>query len=518
MILFYLITLIVFLISYNIYRFYKKLIRSSKVPTINDGFFLFQNQIYRINLTDLFKQVQIIGERTNEVGGLAKFFVGPLLVHVVTTPDDASTVLSSCMEKMFVYSMVEPYFGCELIGAPYSIWKTNRRLINHAFKQNILDGYYDFFNKQAKRLSDAMSTEINKESDFRNIISRILLEISCQTMMGIDVNNKDAITDNYVKALNRVIEILVVRFMRPWLMIDSIFYWTSLKKEQDQCLKQMWNLSDQLVKLRKAEHIKRLKNKETDYAEVYKDLKNVDLAINMYINAYSVYITENRIKNSLDILIEHTVTEENQILSDLQIRQIIDNILTAGFDTMSSQVLIILINIGSHPDVQKKIYEEIIGVMGDEDRPISKTDLGKFTYLDAVLKESIRLYPVGPLVARTSTTDVQLTNFVLPANSHIVVHLWGLNRNKNYWGSDADDFRPERWFDDSSPSQPMTHASFSLGRRNCIGKSYGMTFMKIVVAHIVKKFTITADEKKLEFEYALLTKPSRGHLIKIEPR
>ncbi|XP_064074794.1 cytochrome P450 4C1-like [Vanessa tameamea] len=445
---------------------------------INDAFSLFKNKIYRINLIDLFKRIQIIGERTNESGGVAKFFFGPLLVHVVTSPDDASTVLSNCMEKMFVYSMIEPYIGCELLAAPFSLWKTNRRLINHAFKQNILDGYTDLFNKQAERLSVAMAAEINKEYDFRKIITRILLETSFHTTMGIRVNNNGVIIDNYAKAISRVLEILVVRFTRPWLMFDSIFYWTSLKKEQDQCLQQMGNLSDE----------------------------------------YSVYITENRIKNSLDILIERTVTEENQILTDHQIRLIIDNILTAGFDTMSSQVLMILINIGSHPDVQKKIYEELISVMGDEDRPISKTDLGRLTFLDAVLKESIRLYPIAPVVARTSTTDVQLNNYILPANCHILVHIWAANRNKNFWGPDAEDFRPERWFDGSVPSQPVSHASFSLGRRNCIGKLYGLTFMKIIVARIVKKFTITADENKLELEFAIMLKPSRGHLIKIEPR
>nr|XP_026498828.1 cytochrome P450 4V2-like [Vanessa tameamea] len=159
-----------------------------------------------------------------------------------------------------------------------------------------------------------------------------------------------------------------------------------------------------------------------------------------------------------------------------------------------------------------------MSVMGDEDRPISKTDLGRLTFLDTVLKESIRLYPIAPVVARTSTTDVQLNNYILPANCHILVHIWAANRNKNCWGPDAEDFRPERWFDGSVPSQPVSHASFSLGRRNCIGKLYGLTFMKIIVAHIVKKFTITADENKLELEFAIMLKPSRGHLIKIEPR
>ncbi|XP_050357577.1 cytochrome P450 4C1-like isoform X1 [Nymphalis io] len=494
MMLLYFIMLIVFLSFYNIYRYYKKLNNSSSVPIIHDTFSLFKNRIYRINLIDLFKRIRIIGELTNERGGVTKFFFGPLAIHVVSSPKDASTVLSVCMEKMFLYSMIEPYVGCELIAAPLSVWKTNRRLIDHAFKQSVLDGYIEVFNKQSERLVAAMAEKVNKEFDFSEIITKKLLETVCQTMMGIDVNNKDVITDNYVKAINRVLQILVARFTRPWLMIDFIFYWTSLKKEQDECLKLMWNLSDQLVKLRKSEHIKRLKNKE------------------------KIHEKENRIQNSLDILIENTVTEDNQILSDLQIRQIIDNLLTAGFDTTSAQIIIVLINIGSHPDVQKKLYEEVISVMGDKDRLISKNDLYKFTYLKAVLKESIRLYPISPLVARKSTTNVQLTNYILPAGCNILVHLWAVNRNKNYWGPDADDFRPERWFDDSVPSHPAAFASFSLGRRNCIGKSYGMSFMKIVVANIVKKFILSADEKKLELEYAILLKPSSGNLIKIKPR
>ncbi|CAH2217774.1 jg23711 [Pararge aegeria aegeria] len=97
-------------------------------------------------------------------------------------------------------------------------------------------------------------------------------------------------------------------------------------------------------------------------------------------------------------------------------------------------------------------------------------------------------------------------------------HIWALNRNKEYWGPDADEFKPERWLDGSAPKHPAAFASFSPGRRNCIGKSFAMAMLKITLTHVIRGFHITADDKKLELEFVVLLKPVAGHLMTLRLR
>ena len=59
----------------------------------------------------------------------------------------------------------------------------------------------------------------------------------------------------------------------------------------------------------------------------------------------------------------------------------------------------------------------------------------------------------------------------IPAGSSVLVHIWSINRNKEYWGSDADEFKPERWLStDTIPSHKAAFATFSPGSRGCVGK------------------------------------------------
>ncbi|VVC90281.1 unnamed protein product [Leptidea sinapis] len=157
--------------------------------------------------------------------------------------------------------------------------------------------------------------------------------------------------------------------------------------------------------------------------------------------------------------------------------------------------------------------------MDSSEKDLTKEDLSSLTYLEAVIKETIRLYPIGPVIARHSDKKVQLKNFELPSGVPVVVHVWSINRNPEVWGPDADQFRPERWLDPNSiPSNPAAFASFGPGRRNCIGKSYSIMLMKTVLSHFVYNYKITSDHTKLQFELVVMLKPYSGHLVKIEKR
>lgn len=66
---------------------------------------------------------------------------------------------------------------------------------------------------------------------------------------------------------------------------------------------------------------------------------------------------------------------------------------------------------GANPEVQSKVHKEIDDVLGEEDRPITYEDLGRFKYLEACIKETLRLYPSVPIIARQTVEDINISQW-----------------------------------------------------------------------------------------------------------
>ncbi|XP_072934960.1 cytochrome P450 4V2-like [Epargyreus clarus] len=452
--------------------------------------------ILKCDLRDLFNLIINIGIFTNKSNGVSKARLGPILIYFISNAEDASIVLSQCLEKMFVYDFIAPYVGKEMVAANAEVFKKNRRVLEPAFKPNILNAFIDVFNEQATRFVEKLS----KKSDIGYVdivpdITRVTLEAVCQTSMGLNINGEDLASNQYVDEVHKVLDTLTTRFQKPWLIPDFIYKYSSLKKEQDEALNVVWKLSADMVAQRKSEHLNRLKKNEPFNYE------------------------ERKFKSFIEIILENSITEDEVRYTDIQLRHIVDNLLLAGFDTSSFEFLYTLICLGTYPDIQEKVYQEIKEVIGDRER-IDKDDLLELKYLDAVLKETLRLYPIGPVIARQADRDVQLRdNKTISKGSSIVVHVWSLNRNPLYWGPDAEEFRPERWLSsDTLPQHPAAFATFVPGRRTCTGKAYAMTFIKILLARTCQNYRFTADCSKLEFRADIMLKPIGGYFVKCYKR
>lgn len=99
-----------------------------------------------------------------------------------------------------------------------------------------------------------------------------------------------------------------------------------------------------------------------------------------------------------------------------------------------------------HKNVQAKVIDEIRQVLGDStETPIDFEKVNKLNYLEMVINETIRLLPVVPFVFRSVEKEIDVVGYTLPENSYLFIPIFEIQRNKKYWGEDADKFRPERF-------------------------------------------------------------------------
>jgi len=166
-----------------------------------------------------------------------------------------------------------------------------------------------------------------------------------------------------------------------------------------------------------------------------------------------------------------------------------------GTDTTALLTEWIMADLILNQQIQTRLREEIDNVVGNKDN-VTDADVTKMPYLEAIVKETLRLHPIGPLLswARLSTSDVQLSNgMVVPTNTTTMVNMWAITHDPNVW-ADPFVFKPERFLKSEGGVEmdvrgvDLRLAPFGGGRRVCPGRNLGLVTVSLWVARLVHKF------------------------------
>ncbi|TFK53929.1 cytochrome P450 [Heliocybe sulcata] len=222
-------------------------------------------------------------------------------------------------------------------------------------------------------------------------------------------------------------------------------------------------------------------------------------------------------------------SEESEALSDEELLGQMSTIIFAGFETTSMAVSRILYILASKPEVQAKLRREVRkakqqsgGVQnGWENVNLGYDELVAIPYLDAVVRETLRVYPPTSLLNRTCRKDTTLPlaspiqsasgtvmhSVAVPAGTNVIISILAANHNKQVWGPDADDWRPERWLTETGerikfsegdgeedregrvryPGVYSSMMTFLGGGRACIGFKFAEMEIKQVVTTLLSR-------------------------------
>lgn len=172
-----------------------------------------------------------------------------------------------------------------------------------------------------------------------------------------------------------------------------------------------------------------------------------------------------------------------------------------GTDTTALLTEWVMAELVLHPEVQEKLRREVDGAVTDG--AVTDSDVAGLPYLQAVVKEALRLHPPGPLLswARLSTSDVHLSNGMLvPAHTTAMVNMWAITHDPRVW-EDPQSFSPERFLASSGGQDvdvrggDLRLAPFGAGRRVCPGRSLGLATVALWVAKLVRGFEWAEDHR-----------------------
>jgi cytochrome P450 len=211
----------------------------------------------------------------------------------------------------------------------------------------------------------------------------------------------------------------------------------------------------------------------------------------------------------LSMLIEAQKMDETGLLTDHQVRTEVMNLFVAGYEVVANTLTFTLYLVSQYPLVAQKIQAELDDVLGSA--PVSLPTLDRLTYLDMVLKESMRLLPVTTVLSRQTAVPVELGGYTLPKDRLIFISPWVFQRDAANFPAPLQ-FEPERFDVESGADFPKyAYLPFSSGPRICLGNTFAMMQMKINLATIWQQVQLThAAGHTFAPHYAFNTRPKDG--------
>ena len=188
----------------------------------------------------------------------------------------------------------------------------------------------------------------------------------------------------------------------------------------------------------------------------------------------------------VSMLIQARDEETGEGMTDEQLRDEIMGFLIAGHETVSSALTWTWYLLSLHPDVAGRLRSELVEVLGG--RTPTVADAAHLRYTTMVLQEAMRLYPPIWVMLRSPQTDDTIGGYHIPARSTVILCPYVTHRHPAFW-ENPEGFDPERFTPERSADRPRyAYFPFGGGPRLCIGESFGMLEMQLVIAMMAQRY------------------------------
>jgi cytochrome P450 len=251
----------------------------------------------------------------------------------------------------------------------------------------------------------------------------------------------------------------------------------------------------------------------SDNLHFRQSLRQLDRVVDQILEQRSSSI--NHQANFLDLLLQ--AQGETEHMSRQQLRDETINIFLAGHETTAIALTWTSWLLSQHPAVEAQLVEELQTVL--QGRSPSIADLPLLRYTEAIVLETLRLYPPVWAVGRVALEDTRIAGQAISKGTGVLACQWSAHRNPSYF-PEPEIFNPNRWMNGLAKQLPLGgYFPFSLGGRICLGKAFGMIELVLLLATIAQKYRLTlAPNFQVELFPSLTLRPKQGMQMIISQR
>lgn len=394
-------------------------------------------------------------------------------IHIVTHPDIARHVLqqnSKNYQRSFDFRIMQTFLGDGLITTHDDFWAHARRAAMPAFRQKFVGSLKGAVAREVSAFTRDVLGGADASHSTHDAMSVLSLRLFASTMLSVDVRAEEK---RFLKGMQIAVRHLDRRLAA---VVDT----------------------DAFMPTRSKSRFNRAK------AELDSILAGW-MATRIAMTDEKDDLMALLLKGSEDVPPETKQT---------WLRDQVMTALAAGHETVAVALAWCLLMLAEHPEIQSRLREETAGKVGDDG--VHADAIDALPYTDAVVSETLRLYPSVWSIGRESLGADTLGDAAIPAGSTVMVCPYALHRRPDFW-QDAERFDPARFLD-SPPTHPFLYIPFSGGPRHCIGDHLSMLELKIAIATIVNRYHVTrVDNRRIGKEPLVSLRPKPDFELRFRP-
>lgn len=354
---------------------------------------------------------------------------------------------------------VAKYIGHGILTSNGEHWRTHRRMVQPAFHKKKLIGLLGIMrgaiNQELKKICP------NREQDVLPIMGDIAFQVVAKSLFSSNDYEQEMKELQSISTRNQIM--LAKEMRQPYL--KWWFYLNGSTTKHLQLAKKAQNILNSLIETR--------------------------------------IVSEENKDDLLDMLLKSRYEDG----TPMPRKQLIDEILvlfTAGYETTASALSFTLFLLAKNPEMQQKAYEEIQQVDIEGDAILE--NIMKLKYVKQCIEESLRLYPPAFIIDRISTEEDEHEGRIIPKDSMVLMSIYELHRNSDFWDN-PDSFIPERFSEENQKEYKDYYYPFGAGPRMCVGNNFAMYEMILIVAKILKDYTLNSAVAEATLNPMITLKP-----------
>src|SRR5437870_4014510 len=391
-------------------------------------------------------------------------------------PDDIEYVLSTNARNFIKSMSLRSNFFHRLVGnglvtSQGEEWKRQRRMSQPAFHRERIATYANVMVDYTKRLIS--NWQVGEVRDIHRDMMRLTLEIVVRCLFSADVSND---VDHVGETLKELVKPFASQATVKWIVNNRLptpyhFRFHALAKRIDDVVYRI-------------------------IAERRASGKDEGDLLSMLLAAHD---------------------EDGSQMTDRQLRDEVMTLFLAGHETTALTLAWSWYLLGRDPETDKKFHAELDEVLGGREPTFA--DIPRLKHTEQIAKESLRLYPPAYGLGREAIDDCEIGGYRVPKGTQVFMFQWATQRDPRFYDEPLE-FKPERWTDEFIGRLPKyAYFPFGHGPRACIGASFAMMEIILVLATIGQKFRLElVRDHPVSILPAMSLRPKEGIQVRIERR
>ena len=400
-------------------------------------------------------QLGYLERAANDYGDVVRLRFFNIPVYIFNNPRDVEDILVTNNRSFkkpldFRLPLFRGIFGNGLLTSEGDFWRRERRLAQPAFHRDRIAEYGNVMVAYANRMID--SWQDGGTIDIHREMMVLTLRIALKTLFNVEAEEDVALMSSLS---NDLIEMFSLQESTMWPLHNYLPTPSGLR------------------------------------------FRRLTRQLSQYI--YGIISRRRGSEDSGDLLsmLLQAQDEDGSRMSDVQLRDEVMTLFLAGHETTALSLSWTLYLLSEHPEIESKLTNQLESVLGAGDPSVS--DLPNLRFTEAVVKESLRLYPPAWAFGRQAVQECQIGGYSVPKGRQAFFFPWVIHRDPRYFDS-PNEFRPERWNDEKLKQLPKyAYLPFGGGPRICIGNAFAMMESTMVLASIARRFNVSlAPGQKVE--------------------